>query len=120
MNDLVPRLVKTRLGLLLAGWMLTHLSFAIPAERLRQTDHLLAFRHPKPAYPFHVVLMPKQSIRSFADLDPADPFLHDLVTVTQSLVDEFHLTAYRLVVNGGENQDFPLLHFHLISDQSPA
>jgi len=31
-------------------------------------------------------------------------------------VDEFHLQAYRLIVNGGKYQDFPHLHFHLISD----
>jgi diadenosine tetraphosphate (Ap4A) HIT family hydrolase len=34
----------------------------------------------------------------------------------QSLVDEFQLTAYRLIVNGGEYQDFPQLHFHLIAE----
>jgi diadenosine tetraphosphate (Ap4A) HIT family hydrolase len=31
-------------------------------------------------------------------------------------VEEFHLQAYRLIVNGGEYQDFPHLHFHLVSD----
>jgi diadenosine tetraphosphate (Ap4A) HIT family hydrolase len=34
----------------------------------------------------------------------------------QSLVVEYHLPAYRLMVNGGEYQEFPHLHFHLISD----
>jgi diadenosine tetraphosphate (Ap4A) HIT family hydrolase len=34
----------------------------------------------------------------------------------QSLVEENQLSAYRLIVNGGEYQDFPQLHFHLISD----
>ena len=38
---------------------------------------------------------------------------------TQSLVDEFKLPAYRLIVNGGEFQDFPQLHFHLIADKDP-
>jgi diadenosine tetraphosphate (Ap4A) HIT family hydrolase len=31
-------------------------------------------------------------------------------------VEEFKLPAYRLIVNGGEFQDFPQLHFHLIAD----
>jgi diadenosine tetraphosphate (Ap4A) HIT family hydrolase len=31
-------------------------------------------------------------------------------------MNEFHLPAYRLIVNGGEYQDFPQVHFHLISD----
>ena len=72
--------------------MLNHIPFAIPVKRLRETDSLLAFFHPQPAYPFHVILIPKKAIRSFSDLKPADPFLADLViTAAQSLVDEYHL-----------------------------
>ncbi len=97
-------------------WMLNTLPFAIPAKRLWETDTLLAFFHPKPAYPFHVILLPKTAVRSLADLEPASPFLADLISAAQSLVDEYHLTAYRLIVNGGEYQEFPHLHFHLISD----
>ena len=108
---------KTRnLFALLIDWILTHMSFAIPARRLRETENLLAFHHPKPAYPFHVVILPKKVIHSFADLDPADPFLADLISAAQSLVTEYELPAYRLIVNGGEYQEFPHLHFHLVSD----
>jgi len=95
--------------------MLEHLPFILPVKSLRETDSLLAFFHPKPAYPFHVIIVPKKAIRSFEDLDSADPFLADLVTAAQSLVAENHLRAYRLIVNGGEYQEFPYLHFHLIS-----
>jgi histidine triad (HIT) family protein len=101
------------------GWVFAHMSFAIPVKRLRETVTLLAFYHPRPAYPFHVVLTPRKDIRSFADLAPTDPFLAELVSVTQSLVEEFQLSSWRLIVNGGENQDFPHLHFHLISDNGP-
>ena len=90
----------------------------LPIKRVRETDSLLAFHHPQPAYPFHVVLVPKKVIRSFAELAPTEPFLVDLITVTQSLVAEYHLSAYRLVVNSGEYQEFPLLHFHLISESA--
>jgi histidine triad (HIT) family protein len=98
------------------AWILTHMSFLIPAKRLRETDTLLAFHHPRPSYPFHVILIPKKEFHSFTDLEPADPFLADLIRSVQSLVAEYHLSGYRLIVNGGEYQDFPLLHFHLISD----
>ena len=101
----------------LIGWMFAHMSFAIPVKRLRETETLLAFYHPKPAYKFHVLLVPKKSVASLKELDSKDSvFLIDLYSTVQSLVDEFHLTAYRLIVNGGEYQDFPQLHFHLISD----
>jgi histidine triad (HIT) family protein len=101
----------------LVGWIFTHMSFAIPVKRLRETDTLLAFYHPKPAYPFHVLLVPKKAVPSLKDLDTTDTtFLTDLYSLVQNLVDEFQLPAYRLIVNGGEYQDFPQLHFHLISD----
>jgi histidine triad (HIT) family protein len=99
------------------GWMFEHMSFAIPVKRLRETDTLLAFYHPKPTYPFHVILMPKKAITRLTDLDPTDTaFLTDLFSTVQSLIEEFHLPAYRLIANGGEYQDFPQLHFHLISN----
>jgi histidine triad (HIT) family protein len=101
----------------LAGWIFEHMSVAIPVQRLRETETLMAFHHPKPSYPFHVLLVPKKSVASLKELDPKDSaFLTDLYSTVQSLVDEFHLSAYRLIVNGGEYQDFPQLHFHLISD----
>jgi histidine triad (HIT) family protein len=101
----------------LIGWLFAHMSFAIPVRRLRETETLMAFRHPKPAYPFHVLLVPKMAILSMQELDPSDTaFLSDLYSTVQSLVKEFQLPAYRLIVNGGEYQDFPQLHFHLISD----
>ena len=93
------------------------MSFAIPVQRLRETKTLMAFYHPKPAYTFHVLLMPKKAIASMKELDADDSaFLVDLYSTVQSLVDEFHLSANRLIVNGGDAQDFPQLHFHLISD----
>ena len=101
----------------LIGWIFAHMSFAIPVKRLRETETLMAFHHPKPAYPFHVLLVPKKAVASLTELDPTDTvFLTDLYSTVQNLVNEFHLSAYRLIVNGGEVQDFPQLHFHLVSD----
>jgi histidine triad (HIT) family protein len=110
------RLANSPVGRFLTGWIFAHMSFVIPAKRLRETDTLLAFRHPQPEHPFHVLIVPKKDIRSFADLEPADPFLTDLVRTVLSLVAEYHLPAYRLIVNGGEYQHFPNLHFHLVSE----
>ncbi|MEW6085569.1 MAG: HIT domain-containing protein [Chloroflexota bacterium] len=78
---------------------------------------MMAFHHPKPSYPFHVLLVPKRAVKTLMDFDSNDSaFLTDLYSTVQSLVEEFHLTAYRLIVNGGEYQDFPQLHFHLVSE----
>jgi histidine triad (HIT) family protein len=101
----------------LIGWIFANMSFVIPVKRLRETQTLMAFYHPKPAYPFHILIIPKKAMQSLADINTADVnFLIDLFSTVQSLVKEFHLTAYRLILNGGEYQDFPQLHFHLVSD----
>jgi histidine triad (HIT) family protein len=101
----------------LIGWIFANMSFAIPVKRLRETETLMAFHHPRPSYQFHVLLVPKKAIASLKDFDAKDAvFLSDLYSTVQSLVEEFHLTAYRLIVNGGEYQDFPQLHFHLVSE----
>ena len=112
-----PQLIMRKSLTLIIGWIFTHMSFAIPVKRLRETETLMAFFHPKPAYSFHILIMPKMAVQTLADLDTTDStFLTDLFSTVQSLVKEFHLPAYRLIVNGGEYQDFPQLHFHLISD----
>ena len=101
----------------LIGWVFEYMSFVIPVERLRETETLMAFHHPKPSHPFHVLLVPKRAVVSLKEFDSTDSaFLGDLYSTVQTLVEEFHLPAYRLIVNGGEYQDFPQLHFHLISD----
>ena len=100
----------------LIGWIFEHMSFVIPVKRLRETETLMAFYHPKPSYKFHVLLVPKKAVASLQEFDPKDSaFLTELYAAVQSLVEEFQLSAWRLIVNGGEYKDFPQLHFHLIS-----
>ena len=100
----------------LIGWIFENMSFVIPVKRLRETETLMAFHHPKPSYDFHVLLVPKKAVASLQEFDPKESaFLTELYSTVQSLIDEFQLPAYRLIVNGGEYQDFPQLHFHLVS-----
>jgi histidine triad (HIT) family protein len=112
-------LARTPFGRVLVGWIFAHMSFAIPVNRLRDTETLLAFHHPKPNYPVHILLVPKKAIGSLVELQSEDDvFLAEVFRVTQELVKELNLTTsgYRLIVNGGAYQDVPQLHFHLISD----
>ena len=96
------------------------MSFALPVDRLGETTTLLAFHHPHPVYTLHILLVPKKPIPTLTALDPvADAdFLTDVYATAQLLIERFHLVenGYRLIVNGGKFQDFPYLHFHLISD----
>jgi histidine triad (HIT) family protein len=97
------------------------MSFALPVQRLRETNTLLAFHHPRPAYRVHILLVPKRAIPGLAALNPADQaFLSDLIACVQSLVAELGLEAggYRLIANGGAYQDLPQLHFHLVAGEA--
>lgn len=114
---MIRKILRLRFVTYLIGWIFSHMSFVIPVKRLYETDNLMAFHHPKPSYPFHVLIVPKKEIDSLAKLDPNDTtFLIDLYSTVQKLVNDFELKAYRLIVNGGDYQDFPHLHFHLISN----
>ena len=104
------------------GWLFENMSFAIPVSRLRETDSLLAFHHPKPSYPVHILIVPKKAISDLSEIDETDSsFLVDLIQTVNDLVSEFELKleGYRLVVNGGTYQEVPQLHWHLISDGDP-
>jgi histidine triad (HIT) family protein len=118
MREGLHDLVRTRL----AGWLVrevfAYMSFAIPLKRLKETSSLLAFYHPDPGYPVHILIVPKRDYPSLLDVPAADnDFLRDLIETVQGLVRELSLeqAGYRLVVNGGSNQEIPVLHFHLIS-----
>ena len=112
-------ILDSLLSLVPFGFLFAHMSFALPVKRLYESDILVAFHHPRPSYPFHVLLVPKRAVRSLMELSSSDSqFLIELMETVQSLVKQFDLQAkgYRLIVNGGPNQEFPQLHFHLVSD----
>jgi histidine triad (HIT) family protein len=111
-------MARSAWGRRVVGWIFAHMSFAIPAQRLRETERLIAFYHPRPSYPVHILLVPKKGLVSLTDLTAADDaFLVELFQAVQSLVAELDMEepGYRLIVNGGGYQDVPQLHFHLVS-----
>jgi len=95
------------------------MSFLIPGGTLHETETLVAFNHPSPSYPTHILIVPKKRYPSLMQLDSGDTqFMQDLISCVQALVREMSLedNGYRLVVNGGEAQEVDHLHFHLIAD----
>ena len=100
------------------GWMCAYMSFAIPLKRLRERESLLAFYHPSPAYPVHILIVPRRACASLLELQSTDAgFMRDLIEVVQELVGELGLESqgYRLITNGGAYQEVKQLHFHLVS-----
>lgn len=91
-----------------------------PEQVISETDSLICFYHPSPGYPVHILLVPKAEVLDLTQLDPGNgQFFKELFETVQNLVEMLELQeqGYRLVVNGGQYQEFPQLHFHLISGE---
>jgi histidine triad (HIT) family protein len=110
---------RTKVGSFLIGFLFVHFSFSLPMKRLKETKTLVAFFHPQPNHKVHILIVPKLKYRSILDIPPGETtFTNDLVETLKSLIKQFDLEqgAYRLIMNGGDNQEVDHLHFHLISD----
>ena len=96
------------------------LSGKTTVERVRETARVLAFRHTRPAYPVHIVVIPKVHIASLTDFAPGDDsLLLEMLTVIREVAQQV-LTeqgACRVVTNLGEYQESKHLHWHVISGE---
>jgi len=119
MNRFLYTIVKTWIGGLLIHWIIAHFSFVVPGEKLIDTDCILAFEHPSPSYPLHILIVPKSKYRSLKEL-PSDDLVFEtgLFRAVNELVLRYDLEVhgYRLIANGGSAQEVDHLHFHLVSD----
>jgi histidine triad (HIT) family protein len=117
MRNLLYRLAKMRLGRFLIRLLFANFSFALPMKRLRETDTLIAFFHPKPSHKLHILIVPKMRYETISDIPPGGGFTDDLFETVKYLIKQFDLKSYRLILNGGDYQEIGQLHFHLISDE---
>jgi histidine triad (HIT) family protein len=88
-------------------------------EILYENDTLAVFRDINPAAPVHLLIVPKNHIRSVNDLSEADqPILAEMVMVAKEMAAQQGVdkSGYRLFINverGGGQVVFHL-HMHLI------
>lgn len=106
------------------AWLFVHAPRMVPVTLLRETLSWLAFCHPTPSYPVHIVILPKKPWKDWMAVTTENPeVIMEFVSLTQSMIRDFQLTpaGYRLIMNGGPNQTFPHLHFHLVAgEEIPA
>jgi histidine triad (HIT) family protein len=91
----------------------------VPAEIVRESERLVAFRDVNPQAPTHVLLIPKEHIVSVAELDDAHgDLLVDIVQAATQLAraEDIADSGWRLVTNVGPDagQSVFHLHFHLL------
>ena len=94
------------------------MSSIMPIDKLYETDHVVAFYHPKPSHPVHVLIVPKKAIKSLMAFEDTDArYVLEVISAAQHIVKLLKLeeSGYRLIVNGGRYQDVKQVHFHLVS-----
>lgn len=89
-----------------------------PVEVVAETDEVLAFRHTRPAYPVHLVVVPKQHTPSLLDLGAGgEELLAKVLAVVRTVAAEVTAEhgACRVITNLGRYQDSKHLHVHVVS-----
>lgn len=88
----------------------------IQIEKVRETERVLAYHHTKPSWTTHIVIIPKQHIKRFVELEDMT-LIQEIFEIAQDFIKEkgFAETNYKIITNGGSFQDSQHLHFHLVS-----
>ena len=87
----------------------------IPARKVHEDDHLLAFHDINPWAPVHVLIIPKLHIVSMVDVtDEHAALLGRMMAVSPRLMRELGVTnGYRHVINTGPDGRQEVMHLHL-------
>ena len=94
------------------------LSGRTPIAVVLETDDVLAFRHTKPFWPVHIVVIPKTHVPSLIDLGTSgEGLLHKVLAVVRRIAEQVTREhgACRVLTNLGRYQDSKHLHFHVSS-----
>lgn len=88
----------------------------IPANRVYEDEHTLAFHDIDPQAPVHVLVIPKTEIKDFQSLDHKT--MGHLLHAAQQVATKMGLdkSGYRVVINNGADagQEVPHVHLHLL------
>jgi len=87
----------------------------IPAQKVHEDDHLIAFHDIHPWAPVHILIVPKQHIVSMADVgDEHAELLGRMMAVSPRLMRELGVSnGYRHVINTGRDGMQEVMHLHL-------
>jgi len=111
-------LAKTPIGDLIVGLVFGKFSKLLPVKKVKETDKVIAFWHPRPLWEKHILIVPKKPIKKLIIFTKKDEeYISEIFKITAELVKKLELEnkGYSLIVNGGKKQEVKQLHFHLYS-----
>jgi histidine triad (HIT) family protein len=109
-------LAKTSVGDEVVGLVFGKFSKFLPVKKIKETDRVIAFWHPKPFWEKHILIVPKRKIKSIASVSGDDlEFVGEVLLVAKEIILEldWDKEGYTLLANGGTRQEVNQLHFHL-------
>lgn len=94
----------------------------IPCSLVYEDDDVLAFNDVNPQAPLHVLVIPKNKIKSFHDFNEAeDLFIGNYIKKVSYIAKELDLakTGYRIIFNHGPNggQTVNYIHAHILGER---
>lgn len=96
----------------------------IGSDKVYEDDRVLAFRDIAPQAPFHVLIIPKQHIKSAAEITAENSeIIAYIYEIAAKLAKQFELeNGFRIVNNCGEDggQTVGHLHFHMLAKRNLA
>ena len=91
----------------------------IPANKVYETETVLAFRDINPQAPEHILIIPKTHIATVNDIPKASNIMSELYSAAQEIARELSVQekGYRLVMNcnGDGGQEVYHIHLHLLA-----
>ncbi|MBV9159399.1 MAG: HIT domain-containing protein [Candidatus Kaiserbacteria bacterium] len=91
-----------------------------PIEKEYESDQVLAYKHTRPHWETHYVVVAKKHIDSFSTLKAADaPILSEMLEVARKIARKLEKEegGARILTNLGEYQDSKHLHFHVTAGE---
>lgn len=88
----------------------------VPAQRVYEDDHVVAFRDLNPQAPTHVLVIPRRHIASIDEVSPGDEEMIGRVFAAAKAVARAEGVAaqgYRLVTNVGDDAGQTVGHLHV-------
>lgn len=115
-GKLLFRFARTGLLDAIVRFGFAHASGLLPVRRICQTREVIAFRHPRPAWPRHVLFVPKVPIPSLQAIRSDQvPLVRRVIRLALHVASRlgYKRAGFVLLVNGGAYQDVGQLHVHL-------
>jgi histidine triad (HIT) family protein len=93
------------------------LSGKTEVEKVLETDNVLAYKHTRPFWRTHIVIIPKSHVASLLTVET--DMLVELIELVKKVADKVvkEHGAARVLTNLGDYQDSKHLHFHVCSGE---